>query len=103
MNTEIIKNMIARIDWRALGKALWAAAKPVLLGALGGGMVATTSGCSSLVPATRGQHTEIFAVGIPAVAWISHSTQTATHAGGDTNGVVQANAQQVNVPITAAK
>ena len=60
-------------------------------------------GCSSLAPDTRGQRTEIVAVGIPAIAWISHSTQTADHAGGDTNGVAQSNAQSVSVPITAAK
>jgi len=29
--------MKLKIDWKALGKALWNAVKPVLLGAVGGG------------------------------------------------------------------
>ena len=31
--------MKLKIDWKTLGKALWAAIKPVLLGAIGGGIV----------------------------------------------------------------
>ena len=32
--------MKLKIDWKALGKALWNAVKPVLLGAVGGGVIA---------------------------------------------------------------
>ena len=31
------EKMKLKIDWKALGKALWNAVKPVLLGAVGGG------------------------------------------------------------------
>ena len=33
------KEMKLKIQWKELGKALWAAIKPVLLGAIGGGIV----------------------------------------------------------------
>ena len=36
--------MKLKINWKSLGKALWAAVKPVLLGAVGGGLVAVTDG-----------------------------------------------------------
>ena len=37
--------MKLKINW----KALWNAVKPVLLGAIGGGVIALTDGCSSRV------------------------------------------------------
>ena len=48
-------------------------------------------GCSSMTTTPRGQTTEIVAVGIPAVAWISHTSQDADHSGSDTNSVIQSN------------
>ena len=39
--------MKVKVNWKALGKALWNAVKPVLLGAIGGGVIALTDGCSS--------------------------------------------------------
>ena len=87
--------MKIKIDWATLAKQLWEAVKPVLLAAIGGGVVALT-GCSSMSTTPRGQTTEIVAVGIPAVAWISHTSQEADHRGGDTNGVSQANAATVS-------
>ena len=45
--------MKVKVNWKALGKALWEAVKPVLLGALGGGLVAVSSGCSSMTPTSR--------------------------------------------------
>lgn len=92
--------MKLKIDWAALGKALWEAVKPVLLAAIGGGMVALT-GCSSMGTAPRGQTTEIVAVGIPAVAWISHTSQEADHRAGDTNVVTQSNKNDVNPSVSA--
>jgi len=80
--------MKLKIDWPTLCRQLWEAVKPVLLAAIGGGVVALT-GCSSMSTPTRGQTTEIVAVGIPAVAWISHTAQEADHHGGDTNCVTQ--------------
>ena len=52
-------------------------------------------GCSSMTTTPRGQTTEIVAVGIPAVAWISHTSQDANHSGSDTNGITQANTAYV--------
>jgi len=83
--------MKIKINWKSLGKQLWEAVKPVLLAAIGGGLVSYTSGCSAMSTTPRGQTTEIVAVGIPAVAWISHTSQDANHSGSDSNGVTQAN------------
>jgi len=91
--------MKLQVDWKALGKALWDAIKPVLLAAIGGGTVAWVSGCSTMATTPRGQTTEIVAVGIPAVAWISHTSQEADHGGGDTNGVAQINADTVRTEV----
>ena len=46
----------------------------------------------------RGQTTEIIACGIPAIAWISHSSQMAENYGGDTN--VPTNVVKQIVPVT---
>jgi len=94
--------MKLKVDWKALGKQLWEAVKPVLLAAIGGGIVTVAAGCSSLSQTPRGQSTEVIAVGIPCVAWISHTTQEADHSGGDTNGVVQANSPTVETPVSAS-
>jgi len=95
--------MKLKVNWKELGKALWEAVKPVLLVALGGGLVTLADGCSSLNQTPRGQTTEIVAVGIPAIAWISHTSQDATHGGGDTNGVSQANSSDVPVSVNLGK
>ena len=42
------------INWKELGKQLWQAVWPVILGALGGGIVAVT-GCSSMQPSDKTQ------------------------------------------------
>jgi len=68
---------------KTLGKAVLYAALATL-GVWG-------TGCSSQGTSPRGQTTEIVAVGIPAVAWISHSTMCETNAAGDTNTAVQVN------------
>ena len=91
-----------KIDWMKLVKQLWEAAKPVLLAAIGGGIVSVAAGCSGLTQAPRGQTTEVVAFGVPAVAWISHMTQSAEHSGSDTNGVRQTNPVTTVVPISAA-
>jgi len=80
----IIKNENVIAAAKTLGKALLYAA----LSALG---VSWLSGCSSASPNPRGQTTEIIALGIPAVAWITHSTMCETNAAGDTNGTTQVN------------
>lgn len=83
--------MKLNVDWKALGKALWAAVKPVLLGALGGGIVTYTSGCSSLTPANKTQTMGVYAIGIPGIAVITQSHQGADAGGSDTNAPSQAN------------
>ena len=94
--------MKVKIDWKELGKLLWAAVKPVLLAAIGGGVVSVASGCSSLTPSSKVQSMGVYAFGLPAVAVITQSSQNADYSGGDTNGVSQANPVTTVVPISAA-
>ena len=47
--------MKLKIDWKTLGRMIWDAVKPVLLAAIGGGVVSLTGGGSSLQPATKSQ------------------------------------------------
>ena len=88
------------IDWAALMRQLWDAVKPVLLGAIGGGLVAVSgSGCSSLTPSAKTQTMSLYAIGIPGVAVVTHSTQDADNKGDDENAPTQANPVSVDVPI----
>ena len=90
--------MKLNIDWKELGRQLWAAVKPVLLGAVGGGLVAVTGGCNSLTPSAKTQTMSLYAIGIPGIAVVTQSEQTADNAGGDENRPVQANPVSVDVP-----
>ena len=90
--------MKIKINWKELGKQLWDAVKPVLLGSIGGGLVAITSGCSSLTPSAKTQTMSLYAIGIPGIAVVTQSEQTADNAGGDENRPVQANPVSVDVP-----
>ena len=92
--------MKIKINWKELGKQLWDAVKPVLLGAIGGGLVAVTgSGCSSLTPSAKSQSMSLYAVGIPGIAVVTKSEQVADNKGDDENKPVQANPVSVDVPI----
>ena len=92
--------MKLKINWKELGKQLWDAVKPVLLGAIGGGLVAVTgSGCSSLTPSAKTQTMSLYAIGIPGIAVVTQSTQNADNTGDDDNKPVQANPVSVDVPI----
>ena len=92
--------MKIKISWKELGRRLWAAVKPVLLGAIGGGLVAVTgSGCSSLTPSAKTQTMSLYAIGIPGIAVVTQSTQNADNAGDDDNRPTQANPVSVDVPI----
>ena len=119
--------MKLKINWKELGKQLWNAvrcaaeseafggkpreartskakwlqgAAPVLLGAIGGGLVAVTgSGCSSLTPSAKTQTMSLYAIGIPGIAVVTQSTQNADNTGDDDNKPVQANPVSVDVPI----
>ena len=89
-----------KIEWKQLITALWNAVKPVLLGAIGGGLVAVTgSGCSSLTPSAKTQTMSLYAIGIPGVAVVTHSTQDADNKGDDENKPTQTNPVRVDVPI----
>ena len=105
------------INWAELGRQLWAAVKPVLLGAIGistgrrpqlllalasRGLVALT-GCSALTPSSKTQGIEVCAIGIPGIAIITSTSQSATYDGGDTNTVIQANPADITVPVTLGK
>ena len=91
--------MKIKINWKELGKQLWDAVKPVLLGAIGGGLVAVTgSGCSSLTPSAKTQSMSLYAIGIPGIAIVTRSEQTADNKGDDTNRTSQSNPINVKLP-----
>ena len=91
--------MKLRVDWKSLAKAVWDALKPVILGAIGGGVIAVTGGCSSLTPSAKTQTMGVYAFGIPGIAVITHSTQDADARGDDANAPTQANPVSVKVPV----
>ena len=59
--------MKVKVNWKELGKQLWEAVKPVLLAAIGGGIVSVAAGCSSLVPTSKTQTLSVVGIGIPAI------------------------------------
>ena len=83
--------MKVKVKWKKLVRQLWDAVKPVLIGAVGGGLVAITSGCSSLTPSAKTQRMGVYAFGIPGIAVITQSAQNADNAGDDDNKQTQAN------------
>ena len=91
--------MKLKIEWKKLGKALWAAVKPVILGAIGGGVIALTDGCSALTPSAKSQSMSLYAVGIPGIAVVTKSEQIADNKGDDENKPVQANPVTVETKI----
>ena len=91
--------MKIKIKWKELGKQLWDAVKPVLLAAIGGGLVAVSSGCSALTPSAKTQTMSLYAIGIPGIAVVTQSTQNADNAGDDDNKPVQANPVTVRTAV----
>ena len=87
--------MKPKVNWKELMRQLWAAIRPVLLGAIGGGIVGFASGCSSLTPSDKTQTMGVYAFGIPGIAVITQSHQTADNAGGDTNAAAQSTPVEV--------
>jgi hypothetical protein len=83
--------MKLKINWKALGKAVWEAVKPALLAAIGGGVVTLADGCSSLTPSAKTQSMSLYAIGIPGIAIVTQSEQTADNKGDDDNKPVQTN------------
>ena len=91
--------MKIKVNWKSLGKALWAAVKPVILGAVGGGVIALTDGCSALTPSAKSQSMSLYAVGIPGIAVVTKSEQLADNKGDDENKPVQANPVTVETKV----
>ena len=91
--------MKIKITWKELGKQRWDAVKPVLLAAIGGGLVAVSSGCSALTPSAKTQTMSLYAIGIPGIAVVTQSTQNADNAGDDDNKPVQANPVTVRTAV----
>ena len=110
------------INWKELGKQLWEmcralarggreatakpparahAVKPILLAAIGGGIVSVAAGCSSMTPTSKSQTLSVVGIGIPAIAIVSSSAQEADASGGDENKPTQANPVTTVVPISA--
>ena len=84
--------MKVKVKWKELVRQLWDAVKPVLIGAVGGGLVVLTgSGCSSLTPSAKTQTMCVYAFGIPGIAVITQSAQNADNAGDDDNNQTQVN------------
>ena len=88
--------MKLKVNWKELARQLWAAIRPVLLGAISGGIVGVASGCSSLTPSDKTQTMGVYAFGIPGIAVITQSHQTADNAGSDTNTAAQSNPVEVS-------
>ena len=91
--------MKLKVNWKELMKQLWTAIKPVLLGAIGGGIVGVASGCSSMTPSDKTQTMGVYAFGIPGIAVITQSTQAADNAGSDTNAAAQSNPVSVDTRV----
>ena len=91
--------MKLKVNWKKLGKQLWAAVKPVLLAAIGGGVVTLTDGCSSLTPSAKTQSMSLYAIGIPGIAIVTQSEQTADNKGDDDNKPAQANPVTVDTKL----
>ena len=91
--------MKLKVNWKALGKTLWEAVKPVLLAAVGGGVVTLADGCSSLTPSAKTQSMSLYAIGIPGIAVVTQSEQTADNKGDDENKPVQANPVTVETTV----
>ena len=91
--------MKLKVNWKTLGKAVWEAVKPALLAAIGGGVVTLADGCSSLTPSAKTQSMSLYAIGIPGIAIVTQSEQTADNKGDDDNKPVQANPVTVDTKL----
>ena len=87
--------MKLKVNW----KAVWEALKPVLLAAIGGGVVTLADGCSSLTPSAKTQSMSLYAIGIPGIAIVTQSEQTADNKGDDENKPAQANPVTVDTKL----
>ena len=85
---NIIRKIIANSHVIAAVKTLGKAVVYATLAALGVNLV---GGCSSLTPSDKTQTMSVVGIGLPAIAVITTSTQTADNTGDDTNAAKQVN------------
>ena len=87
-----------KINWRELGKQLWQAVWPVIAGAITGGGIVAITGCGSMQPSDKTQSIRLYALGIPGVAVVTSTQQTADNKGDDSNRTSQSNPVSVKLP-----
>ena len=99
---------------------MWAAVKPILLAAIGGRVVTLADGCSSLAPSAKtrfacdevvklperesanpegAESMSLYAIGIPGIAVVTQSEQTADNKGDDENKPAQSNPVTVDTRL----
>jgi len=88
-------NMIKALPWK---DALKAAMQIIIPAAVGSG-AAILAGCSALTPSAKTQTMSLYAIGIPGIAVITHSTQDADNKGDDENRPTQANPVSVKTAV----
>lgn len=75
-------NWIKSLPWK---KALKSAVGVLITAAVGGMAGYACAGCTTMHPSDKTQHMSVYALGIPGVAVITSSTQSATNGGDDLN------------------
>lgn len=105
---EIVEEGIEEISsfWKAADKVyLWLKnrALPFLWGAIAASALAFSTGCSAMAPQTRTQSMGVYALGLPAIAVITQTTQTEENTGSDTNSASQSNPVTVENEVTGNK
>ena len=93
-----MKNIIEWLKALPWAKAAKAALQIIVPAAIGSG-AAILAGCSALTPSAKTQTMSLYAIGIPGIAVVTHSTQDADNKGDDENRPTQANPVSVDVPI----
>ncbi len=93
-----MKNIIEWLKALPWAKAAKAALQIIVPAAIGSG-AAILAGCSALTPSAKTQTMSLYAIGIPGIAIVTHSTQDADNKGDDENRPTQARPVSVDVPI----
>ena len=68
---------------------------PFVSGAIAASAAYFASGCSAMAPQTRTQSMGVYALGLPAIAVITQTSQAEENAGSDTNSASQTNPVEV--------
>ena len=83
------------LPWKSAAKA----ALQIIVPAAVGSSAAILAGCSDLRPSAKTQTMSLYAIGIPGIAVITHSTQDADNKGDDENKPTQANPVSVKAAV----